>query len=132
MPSCDQTGTPAGFVALAHFRSSIASGSACLINVRIRERAEPRQSRGSVDPAPVRCEEGSGFCDLLFTMSLHRNRGSDGAPGSSSAPGTVPPAGFEPATRCLEGSRSIQLSYRGSFLAFYLGFRPPKGPSRVL
>ena len=25
----------------------------------------------------------------------------------------VPPAGLEPATRCLEGSRSIQLSYRG-------------------
>ena len=47
-------------------------------------------------------------------------------------PGSVPPAVFEPATRCLEGSRSIQLSYRGSFLAFYLGFRPPKGPSRVL
>ena len=27
---------------------------------------------------------------------------------------TAPPAGFEPATRCLEGSRSIPLSYRGS------------------
>ena len=25
----------------------------------------------------------------------------------------APPAGLEPATRCLEGSRSIQLSYRG-------------------
>ncbi len=28
-------------------------------------------------------------------------------------PQQVPPAGLEPATRCLEGSRSIQLSYRG-------------------
>jgi hypothetical protein len=25
----------------------------------------------------------------------------------------MPPAGLEPATRCLEGSRSVQLSYGG-------------------
>src|SRR5438270_3256893 len=35
---------------------------------------------------------------------------STGAPDGTSA---APPAGLEPATRCLEGSRSIQLSYRG-------------------
>jgi hypothetical protein len=34
----------------------------------------------------------------------------------------APPAGLEPATRCLEGSRSIQLSYRG--------VSPDAGPSR--
>src|SRR5205085_8298345 len=97
MPSCDQTGTPAGFVALAHFRSSTTSGSACLINVRIRERADSRQSRGSLDPAPVRREEDSGLCELRFTMSSHRNRGSEWrlartrrlAPGWISAPGRI-------------------------------------------
>ena len=30
---------------------------------------------------------------------------------------SVPLAGLEPATRCLEGSRSIHLSYRGALIA---------------
>ena len=49
IPSCDQTGTPAiPFDGFLHFRSSIISGSACLIRVRIRESSSPRQSPGSL------------------------------------------------------------------------------------
>src|ERR1700723_3698348 len=43
-PSCDQTGTPAGFVGFLHFNSSTTSGSTCLMKLRIRESVEPRQS----------------------------------------------------------------------------------------
>ena len=32
-------------------------------------------------------------------------------------------AGFEPTTRCLEGSRSVQLSYRDIFLLFKCSMR---------
>src|SRR5919206_4677831 len=44
MPSCDQTGTPAGFVGFFHFRSSVISGSASRIRDRIRSRVSARQS----------------------------------------------------------------------------------------
>src|SRR5205085_3710493 len=39
--------------------------------------------------------------------------------GSRSCPRWTPPAGFEPATRCLEGSRSNPLSYGGTWLPAY-------------
>jgi hypothetical protein len=45
-------------------------------------------------------------CTSTFASTSGRER--------VSAPGRAPPAGLEPATRCLEGSRSLQLSYRGS------------------
>src|SRR4029079_7601901 len=45
MPSCDQTGTPViAFDGFFHFRSSIISGSASRINVRMRARVSSRQS----------------------------------------------------------------------------------------
>src|SRR5258705_10829092 len=41
MPSCDQTGVP------IHFHSSMTSGSASLISLRILRRVSPRQSPSS-------------------------------------------------------------------------------------
>ena len=42
-------------------------------------------------------------------------------------------AGFEPATRCLEGSRSIRLSYRDTFRRWYAVYqwvqKPVKEPT---
>src|SRR5262245_12755302 len=49
IPLCDQTGTPTiPFDGFLHFRSSMISGSACLISARIRESMSPRQSPGSL------------------------------------------------------------------------------------
>ena len=39
----------------------------------------------------------------------------------------APPAGLEPATRCLEGSRSVHLSYRGGACR-KRGGKPKRGP----
>src|SRR5688572_12050029 len=44
VPSCDQTGTPAGLEGFLHFTSSIASGSACLMSARTRASVSLRQS----------------------------------------------------------------------------------------
>src|SRR5690242_10041878 len=44
MPSCDQTGTPAGFDGFLHFTSSTTSGSASLMSLRTRASIAPRQS----------------------------------------------------------------------------------------
>src|SRR5205823_4584257 len=46
-PPWDQTGVP-GLVALAHFHSSTASGSACRMTARILLSASPRQSPSSL------------------------------------------------------------------------------------
>src|SRR6202030_1152195 len=46
MPPCDQTGVP-GLVGLTHFHSSITSGSAFLMSLRILLRVSPRQSPSS-------------------------------------------------------------------------------------
>src|SRR5438045_5919357 len=60
MPSCDQTGVP-GLVGLTHFHSSTASGSACLMSLRILLRVSPRQSPSSA---------------ILFEMSSDADRPS--------------------------------------------------------
>src|SRR5579862_6373350 len=72
MPSCDQTGTPSGFVDLTHFRSSTTSGSACLISVRNRDRVACRQSSWPLVVTPARREEGCAVCDVLVSMSFDR------------------------------------------------------------
>jgi hypothetical protein len=46
MPSCDHTGTPAGFEGFLHFTSSIMSGSTSLMSLRICASIALRQSPG--------------------------------------------------------------------------------------
>src|SRR5512137_2552935 len=58
-PSCDQTGT-------AHFHSSIASGSACLIRARSRDNVLPRQSPSSSILASMSCVGDASFCEPAF------------------------------------------------------------------
>src|SRR5436190_9898156 len=59
MPSCDHTGTP------RHFHSSITSGSACLIKVRICASNLPRQSPSSLIRWSISAEaEPPGFASL--------------------------------------------------------------------
>ena len=55
-PLCEKVGTPAGFVGLTHFRSSVISGAASVIRARGRESSSPFQS-----PA-----DSTGFVESLF------------------------------------------------------------------
>ncbi len=48
---------------------------------------------------------------------------------SGDADKTIPPAGLEPATHCLEGSCSIHVSYGGSAIGVR-GFEPPTSCSQ--
>src|SRR3954462_7487909 len=50
IPACDHTGTP------LHFHSSTASGSACLMRIRIRASVSPRQSLSSLILASISAE----------------------------------------------------------------------------
>src|SRR5205085_658914 len=57
IPSCDQTGTPdIEFDGFLHFTSSITSGSACLMRVRIRASIFPRQSSSCLIGASIKSE----------------------------------------------------------------------------
>src|SRR5262249_35039151 len=47
IPACDHTGTP------LHFHSSITSGSACLMRIRIKASISPRQSLSSLILASI-------------------------------------------------------------------------------
>src|SRR2546423_15618100 len=64
MPSCDQTGVP------IHFHSSITSGSASLMSLRIRPSVLPRQSPSSAILFEIRSDADS------FIRWLRRNRGA--------------------------------------------------------
>src|SRR4051794_33451795 len=63
IPLCDQTGTPAGFDGFFHFRSSVISGPASKISVRMRASVSSRQS-------PISAVSfGTGFfADLPFVL----------------------------------------------------------------
>src|SRR6185369_1663134 len=65
-PSCDQTGTPAiAFEGFFHFRSSIISGSASRISLRMRARVSSRQSPNARLRLSMGREE-----DLLFAPAF--------------------------------------------------------------
>jgi hypothetical protein len=61
-------------------------------------------------PAGVRASRTDPVAALAPPPDLRTSRPERG--------GKAPPAGLEPATRCLEGSRSIRLSYGGAYLAY--------------
>src|SRR5580658_8252002 len=73
MPSRDQTGTPSGVVAFAHFRSSTTPGSASRMRARILASVFPLQSPGS---AALPAFLGRSF---MFA-SLPLGRGLEAAP----------------------------------------------------
>src|ERR1700722_2155469 len=78
IPSCDHTGTPAGFEGFFHLHSSPPPGSACLITARSRASISPRQSsRSSIrastsaEPDPDPGEAPPAFdVPLFFMLSL--------------------------------------------------------------
>src|ERR1041385_8472520 len=61
-PSCDHTGTP------RHFHSSTTSGSASLVNARIRPSILPRQSPSSLIRASISCDGDLPFCGSFLFM----------------------------------------------------------------
>jgi len=63
IPSCDQTGTPAGLDGFTHFTSSTTSGSAWWMRARTWARVLPRQSPSSLIFLSMRFE-GDSSCDL--------------------------------------------------------------------
>src|SRR5947208_17063615 len=74
IPACFHTGTPAGFEGFLHFTSSTTSGSACLMRVRTRESASPRQSPSSPILASISSDGASMFCGARFfatSLSYH-------------------------------------------------------------
>src|SRR6186997_1651181 len=71
MPSCDHTGVP-GEVALAHFHSSMTSGSAALMSLRILPRVSPRQSPSAAILSEIRSDADSLASDFFMFLILDR------------------------------------------------------------
>ena len=67
-PSLYQVGTPSGFEALAHFCSSTTPGTACSIDLRIREIMATRQSADCLD-FPLGRAEGPPLVEVPFVMA---------------------------------------------------------------
>src|SRR5690349_8537426 len=68
MPSWDQTGVP-GLLGLTHFHSSMTSGSACWMSLRIRPRVLPRQPPRSSIRFEMRSEADGPRLAFAFSMA---------------------------------------------------------------